>query len=168
MSGKNYLKIRLTTQQLSFLISNILCKIVVNDLNNQNILKDIFEDKRGQSRKWWRREKVEISSWSLKTHLTMIQEKSHLLVKNVPNHFLRRSHSPVHCSLFHKRKSVVSFKDSKNFNLFSSSSFLSLSSFLFKYVFKYVLIVEEIIDHDLTENIWMKKRKLLSCQSYFK
>ena len=43
LSGKNYLKIRLTTQQLSFLISNILCKIVVNDLlNNQNILKDIF------------------------------------------------------------------------------------------------------------------------------
>ena len=61
MSGKNYLKIRLTTQQLSFLISNILCKIVVNDLlNNQNILKDIFEDKRGQSQKWWRRENVEI------------------------------------------------------------------------------------------------------------
>ena len=56
MSGKNYLKIRLTTQQLSFLISNILCKIVVNDLlNNQNILKDIFEDKRGQ-----RRENVKI------------------------------------------------------------------------------------------------------------
>ena len=106
-------------------------------------------------------------SGSLKTHLTLIQEKSHLLVKNVPNNFLRRSHSPVHCSLFHKRKSVVSFKDSKNFNLFSSSSFLSLSSFLFKYVFKYVLIVEEIIDHDLTENIWMKKRKLLSCQSHF-
>ena len=45
MSGKNYLKIRLTTQQLSFLISNILCKIIVNDLNNQNILKDILEDK---------------------------------------------------------------------------------------------------------------------------
>ena len=45
MSGKNYLKIRLTTQQLSFLISNILCKIIVNDLKNQNILKDIFEDK---------------------------------------------------------------------------------------------------------------------------
>ena len=42
MSGKNYLKIRLTTQQLSFLHSNILCKIMVNDLlNNQNILKDI-------------------------------------------------------------------------------------------------------------------------------
>ena len=92
-------------------------------------------------------------SGSLKTHLTLIQEKSHLLVKNVPNHFLRRSHSPVHCSLFHKRKSVVSFKDLKSFNLFSSSSFLSLSSFLFKYVFKYVLIVEEIIDHDLTEII---------------
>ena len=90
-------------------------------------------------------------SGSLKTNLT--QEKIHLLVNNVPNHFLRRSHSPVHCSLFHKRKSVESFKDSKNFNLFSSSSFLSLSSFLFKYVFKYVLIVEEIIDHDLTENI---------------
>jgi hypothetical protein len=88
-----------------------------------------------------------------KNHLTLIQEKSDLLVKNVPNHFLRRSHSPVHCSLFHKRKSVVSFKDSKNFNLFSSSSFLSLSSFLFKYVFKYVLIVEEMIDHDFTENI---------------
>ena len=58
MSGKDYLKIRLTTQQLSFLISNILCKIVVNDLlNNQNILKDIFEDKRGQ-----RRENVKIRS----------------------------------------------------------------------------------------------------------
>ena len=107
-------------------------------------------------------------SGSLKTHLTLIQERSHLLVKNVPNHFLMRSHSPVHCSLFHKRKSVVSFKDLKSFNLFSSSSFLSLSSFLFKYVFKYVLIVEEINDHDLTENIRMKKRKLLSCQSYFK
>ena len=47
--------------RLSFLHSIILCKIVVNDLlNNQNILKDIFEDKRGQSQKWWRREKVEI------------------------------------------------------------------------------------------------------------
>ena len=92
-------------------------------------------------------------SGSLKTHLTLIQERSHLLVKNVPNHFLMRSHSPVHCSLFHKRKSVVSFKDLKSFNLFSSSSFLSLSSFFFKYVFKYVLIVEEIIDHNLTENI---------------
>ena len=91
-------------------------------------------------------------SGSLKTHLTLIQERSHLLVKNVPNHFLMRSHSPVHCSLFNKRKSVVSFKDSKNFNLFSSSSFLSWSSFLFKYVFKYVLIVEEVIDHNLTAN----------------
>ena len=92
-------------------------------------------------------------SSSLKTHLGLIQEKSHLLVKNVPNHFLRRSHSPVSCSLFHKRKSVVLFKDLKTFNLFSSSSFLSLSSFLFKHVFKYVLIVEEIINHNLTENI---------------
>ena len=46
--GKNYLKVRLTTQQLS----NILCKIVVNHLlNNQNILKDIFEDKKGQCQK---------------------------------------------------------------------------------------------------------------------
>ena len=45
----------------SFLISNILCKIVVNHLlNNQNILKDIFEDKRGQWQKWWRRESVEM------------------------------------------------------------------------------------------------------------
>ena len=70
-------------------------------------------------------------SGSLKTHLRLIQEKSHLLVKNVPNHFLRRSHSPVSCSLFHKRKSVVSFNDLKSFNLFSS--FLSLSYFLFKY-----------------------------------
>ena len=93
-------------------------------------------------------------SGSLKTHLTLIQEKSDLLVKNVPNHFLRRSHSPVPCSLFHKRKSVVQFKDSNNSNLFSSSSFLALSFFVFKYVFKYVLIVEEMIGHDLTENIW--------------
>ena len=46
----------LTTQQLSFLHSYILCKIVVNDLlNNQNIINDIFEDKRGQ-----RRENVKI------------------------------------------------------------------------------------------------------------
>ena len=52
---------RLTTQQLSFLHSNILCKIVVNDLlYNPNILKDIFEEKRGQSEKLCRREKVEI------------------------------------------------------------------------------------------------------------
>ena len=29
-------------------------------LNNQNILKDIFEDKRGQWQKWWRRERVEM------------------------------------------------------------------------------------------------------------
>ena len=43
---KELFEIRLTTQQLSFLISNILCKIVVIDLlNNQNILKDIFEEK---------------------------------------------------------------------------------------------------------------------------
>ena len=34
---------------------------MVNDLlNNQNILKDIFEEKRGQSEKLCRREKVEI------------------------------------------------------------------------------------------------------------
>jgi len=34
---------------------------VVNDLlNNPNILKDIFEEKRGQSEKLCRREKVEI------------------------------------------------------------------------------------------------------------
>ena len=52
-NGLNMFKVR-----LSFLISNILCKIVVNDLlNNQNILKDIFEDKRGQ-----RRENVKIRS----------------------------------------------------------------------------------------------------------
>ena len=44
--------------RLSFLHSIILCKIVVNDLlNNQNILKDIFEEKRGQRQKWWRRDK---------------------------------------------------------------------------------------------------------------
>ena len=64
---------------------------------------------------------------------------------------------PFSSSLFTISKEkicCVSFKDSKSFNLFSSSSFLSLSSFLFKYVFKYVLIVEEIIGHDLTENIW--------------
>ena len=63
-------------------------------------------------------------SGSLKKHLTRIQEKSHLLVKNVPNHFLRRSHSPVPCSLFHKRKSFVPFKDSKNSNLISTFSLL--------------------------------------------
>ena len=49
---KELFEIRLTTQQLSFLHSNILCKIMVNDLlNNQNILKDIFEEKRGQRQK---------------------------------------------------------------------------------------------------------------------
>ena len=57
---KELFEIRLTTQQLSFLHSNILCKIMVNDLlNNQNILKDIFEEKRGLRQKWVRREKVE-------------------------------------------------------------------------------------------------------------
>ena len=60
----------------------------------------------------------------VKKTLTLIQEKSDLLVKNVPNHFLRRSHSPVPCSLFHKRKSVVPFKDSKNSNLISTFSLL--------------------------------------------
>ena len=74
---------------------------------------------------------------SLKTHLTLIQEKSHLLVKNVPNHFLRRSHFPVHCSLFNERKSVVSINNS-TFSLlthfclsplFSSNMSLSLSMF---------------------------------------
>ena len=59
-------------------------------------------------------------SGSLKTHLTVIEEKSHLFVKNVPN----QSHSPVPCSLFHKRKSVVPFKDSKNSNLASTFSLL--------------------------------------------
>ena len=44
---KELFEIRLTTQQLAFLHSNILCKIVVNDLlNNQNILKDIFEERK--------------------------------------------------------------------------------------------------------------------------
>ena len=60
-----------------------------------------------------------------KNHLTLIQEKSDLLVKNVPNNFLRRSHSPVPYSLFHKRKSVVPFKDSKNSNLISTFSLLN-------------------------------------------
>ena len=50
-------------------------------------------------------------SGSLKTHLTLIQEKSHLLLNNFPNHF-------------HKRKSVVPFKDSKNSNLISTFSLL--------------------------------------------
>ena len=65
---KELFEIRLTTQQLSFLHSNNLCKIMVNDLlNNQNILKDIFEEKRGQRQKWWRREKVE-TFWIFKWH----------------------------------------------------------------------------------------------------
>ena len=51
-------------------------------------------------------------SGSLKTHLTVIEEKSHLFVKNVPN----QSHSPVPCSLFHKRKSV---EDSNPISTFS-------------------------------------------------
>ena len=50
---------------------------------------------------------------------TLIQKKSHLLVKNVPNHFLKRSHSPLPCSLFHKRKSIVPFQDSKKISFFS-------------------------------------------------
>ena len=55
---------------------------------------------------------------------TLIQKKSHLLVKNVPNHFLKRSHSPLPCSLFHKRKSIVPFQDSKNSNLILTFSLL--------------------------------------------
>ena len=47
------------------------------------------------------------------------------------SHFMGRSHLkklsfpvPVPCSLFHKRKSVVPFKDSKNSNLISTFSLL--------------------------------------------
>ena len=32
-------------------------------------------------------------------------------------------------------------------------NYLKRHYFVFKYVFKYVLIVEEMIDHDFTENI---------------
>ena len=71
----------------------------------------------------------------VKKPLTLIQEESDLLVKNVPNHFLRRSHFPVHCSLFNKRKSVVSIKNS-TFSLLTHfclsplfSSNMSLSMF---------------------------------------
>ena len=70
-----------------------------------------------------------LSQANLKPTKKLIQEKSHLIVKNVPNHFLRRSHSPVHCSLFNKRKSVVSFKDSKNCLCPLFSSIMSLSMF---------------------------------------
>ena len=40
------------------------------------------------------------------------------------NNFLRRSHSLFPCSLFHKIKSAVPFKDSKNSNLISTFSLL--------------------------------------------
>ena len=101
------------------------------------------------------------------TYLTII----HLLVKNVPNNFLGRSHSPVLCSLFHKRKSVVPFKDSKNSNLISTFSLLHhfwlcplLSSNMSLCMFwlsrrSWTMILQRIFE--------MRKEKLLSCQSHF-
>ena len=97
-------------------------------------------------------------SGSLKIHLTLIQEKSHLLLNNFPNHF-------------HKRKSVMPFKDSKNSNLISTlsllhhfchcpllSSNMSLSMFwLLRRWF--TTILQRIFE--------MRKEKLLSCQSHF-
>ena len=103
-------------------------------------------------------------SGSLKSHLTLIQEKSHLLVKNVPNHFLRRSHFPVHCSLFNERKSVVSIKNS-TFSLLTHfclsplfSSNMSLSMFWLSRR-SWTMILQRIFE--------MRKEKLLSCQSHF-
>ena len=110
-------------------------------------------------------------SGSLKTHLTIIQEKSHLLVKNVPNNFLGRSHSPVLCSLFHKRKSVVPFKDSKNSNLVSTFSLLHhfwhcplLSSNMSLSMF---WLSKRSLTTILQRIFEMRKEKLLSCQSHF-
>ena len=65
----------------------------------------------------------------VKKPLTLIQEKSDLLVKNVPNHFLRRSHSPVPWSLFHKRKSVVHLKIRKIPTLFQHFLFFIIFGF---------------------------------------
>ena len=51
---KELFEIRLTTQQLPFLHSNILCKIVVNDQSTIKTylnVKDIFEEKIGQRQK---------------------------------------------------------------------------------------------------------------------
>ena len=110
-------------------------------------------------------------SGSLKTHLTLIQEKSHLLVKNVPNHFLGRSHPRVPCSLFHKRKSVVPFKDSKNSNLVSTFSLLHhfwhcplLSSNMYLSMF---WLLRRSLTTILQRIFEMRKEKLLSCQSHF-
>ena len=110
-------------------------------------------------------------SGSLKTHLTIIQEKSQLLVKNVPNNFLGRNHSPVLCSLFHKRKSDVPFKDSKNSNLASTFSLLHhfwhcplLSSNM---SLSMLWLSRRSLTTILQRIFEMRKEKLLSCQSHF-
>ena len=97
-------------------------------------------------------------SGSLKIHLTLIQEKSHLLLNNFPNHF-------------HKRKSVMPFKDSKNSNLISTLSLLHhfchcpfLSSNMSLSVF---WLLRRWLTTILQRIFEMRKEKLLSGQSHF-
>ena len=97
-------------------------------------------------------------SGSLKIHLTLIQEKSHLLLNNFPNHF-------------HKRKSVMPFKDSKNSNLISTLSLLHhfchcplLSSNMSLSMF---WLLRRWLTTILQRIFEMRKEKLLSCQSHF-
>ena len=97
-------------------------------------------------------------SGSLKIHLTLTQEKSHLLLNNFPNHF-------------HKRKSVMPFKDSKNSNLISTLSLLHhfchcpfLSSNMSLSMF---WLLRRWLTTILQRIFEMRKEKLLSCQSHF-
>ena len=121
MSGKNYLKIRLTTQQLSFLISNILCKIIVNDLNNQNILKDIFEDKLQKrskpkmmkKRKCWNKVGIflifkwhKIFSSRLYSMISFLQGSNNFKEVTIIERLLRRSLTKILQRIFEIRKEI--------------------------------------------------------------
>ena len=85
------------------------------------------------------------------------------------NHFLWKSHSPVPCSLFHKRKSVVPFKDLKIPTSFQPSllhhfrqcPLLSPNMWSMFWLLRrsYTTILQRIFQ--------MRKEKLLSCQSHF-
>ena len=78
--------------------------------------------------------------------------------------------TPVPCSLFHKRKSVVPFKDSKNSNLISTVSLLHnfwhcplLSSNMSLSMF---WLLRRSLTTILQRIFKMRKEKLLSCQSH--
>ena len=97
--------------------------------------------------------------------------ESHLLVKKVPNNFLRRSHSPVPCLLFQKRKSLVSFKDSKNSNIFMfwllRTSLTTILHRIFEIRKESCWVVSLIFKLFFSDNCYDKVKDSPPCQHYF-